>query len=146
MRAYSIDLRQRVLAAVDAGMPRVQVAQTFHISLPTVQRYLRQRRQRGQLTPKVSPGRPRHISPEQHERLPQQLTQHNDATLAQHCQWWVQAAEPAPAMTPPASVASVKSVSPSTMWRAIGRVGWTRKKSLSKAASVTQSNEPCGAD
>lgn len=47
MRAYSKDLRLRVLAAVDRGMPRGEVAETFSVSVSTVKRYLRLRRETG---------------------------------------------------------------------------------------------------
>lgn len=48
MRAYSKDLRLRVLAAVDRGMPRgEEVAETFSVSVSTVKRYLRLRRETG---------------------------------------------------------------------------------------------------
>ena len=47
MRAYSKDLRLRVLAAVDRGMPREEIARVFGVSAPTVRRYLRLRRETG---------------------------------------------------------------------------------------------------
>jgi transposase-like protein len=48
MRAHSKDLRLRMLAAVDRGMPRREVAETFGgVSTSTVKRYLRLRRQSG---------------------------------------------------------------------------------------------------
>jgi transposase len=41
MRAYSIDLRERVVAAVDGGMSHAEVATTFQVSEPTIRRWLR---------------------------------------------------------------------------------------------------------
>jgi hypothetical protein len=38
MRAYSEDLRLKVLDAVDRGMPREEVARVFGISLPSIKR------------------------------------------------------------------------------------------------------------
>jgi transposase len=38
MKPYSKDLRLRVLAAVDAGKPREEVAKTFSVSVPTIKR------------------------------------------------------------------------------------------------------------
>src|SRR6266487_3526313 len=58
MKAYSQDLRQRVLRAVDQGTPQAEIAKTFAISVPTIRRYLKQRRERGHVIPKVIPGRP----------------------------------------------------------------------------------------
>ncbi len=46
MKAYSIDLRQRIVAAVERGMSRSDVATTFGVSLSTIKRLLaRQRRE-----------------------------------------------------------------------------------------------------
>lgn len=36
MRAYSVDLRERVVAAVDAGMPRDEAARVFGVSRATI--------------------------------------------------------------------------------------------------------------
>src|SRR5919107_3943089 len=44
VRAYSMDLRARVGAAVDAGMTQAQAAARFGVSLRTVERYLARRR------------------------------------------------------------------------------------------------------
>jgi transposase len=44
MKPYSKDLRLKVLAAVDRGMPRKEVARVFGVSEPTIRRYLRLRR------------------------------------------------------------------------------------------------------
>ena len=47
MKAYSKDLRVRVLAAVDRGVPRQEIAGTFSVSVSTIKRYPRLRRQTG---------------------------------------------------------------------------------------------------
>jgi transposase len=57
MNAYSKDLRLRVLAAVDRGMPRKEVVRTFGVSIATIGRYLRRRREGADLAPKPSTGR-----------------------------------------------------------------------------------------
>jgi transposase len=49
VRAYSMDLRERVVAAVDAGMTQSQAAERFGVSLRTVERYLARRRVTGSL-------------------------------------------------------------------------------------------------
>src|SRR5215218_7915897 len=56
MKPYSKDLRIRVLAAVDRGMPRGEVAETFGVSEPTVRRWLRLRRETGGVDPKRPSG------------------------------------------------------------------------------------------
>lgn len=40
MRAYSHDLRQRLLRAVDQGKPRAEILKTFAISRSTIMRTL----------------------------------------------------------------------------------------------------------
>ena len=114
MRAYSSDLRQRILHTVDQGTARAEVAALFQVSLSTIKRYLRQRRQTGQLAVKPIPGRPATYGAALDAALPAQLTAHDDATLEQHCQRWEQA--------------HGQHVSTATMSRAIRRLAWTRKK------------------
>src|SRR5215212_5613873 len=58
MKPYSKDLRIRVLDAVDRGMPRGEVVETFGVLEPTVRRWLRLRRETGGVDPKP-PSRPR---------------------------------------------------------------------------------------
>lgn len=41
MRAYSQDLRERVLRAVDLGRSRAEIVRLFGISSATIKRYLR---------------------------------------------------------------------------------------------------------
>ncbi|PLS87730.1 MAG: hypothetical protein CYG60_00490 [Actinobacteria bacterium] len=45
MNAHSKDLRVRVLAALDRDEPRAEVVRVFGVSLPTVKRWLRRRRE-----------------------------------------------------------------------------------------------------
>jgi transposase len=49
MKAYSVDLRQRVLAAVDRGMARSEVAATFGVSVATIKRLVALRRTQNDL-------------------------------------------------------------------------------------------------
>jgi transposase len=58
MKPYSKDSRLRVLAAVDAGTPREKVAKTFSVSMPTIKRWLKRRRETGDVEPRAIPGRP----------------------------------------------------------------------------------------
>ena len=85
MRAYSMDLRERVVAAVDGGMSQEQAAVTFGVSVNTVGRYLARRRDLGSLAPSVQRHGPR---PEKKQRLqawlPARLQVAADATLAEH--------------------------------------------------------------
>jgi transposase len=58
MKASTVDLRQRVVAAVERGMPRAAVAEQFQVSLPTIVRWLRRQRQTGSLQTSPRPGAP----------------------------------------------------------------------------------------
>jgi len=47
MKPYSKDLRIRVLAAVEGGTPSQEVAMTFSVSVPSIKRWLKRRRETG---------------------------------------------------------------------------------------------------
>ena len=49
MKPYSKDLRLRVLAAVERGVPREEVAKTFSVSVPSIKRWLKLRKETGDL-------------------------------------------------------------------------------------------------
>ena len=114
MKPYSEDLRQRVVAAVERGTKRSAVVETFAVSLPTIKRWLKQRRETGELAPKPIPGPPAIKRDALLEALPARLAEHADATLEEQCAWWRETAE--------------TEVSTATMSRAITALEWTRKK------------------
>src|SRR3712207_7985243 len=85
MRAYSMDLRERVVAAVDRGMTQEQAAALFGVSVNTVGRYLARRRDTGSLAP--TPYRHGPVPEKKRRlqaRLPARLTVAADATPAEH--------------------------------------------------------------
>jgi len=116
MNAYSKDLRIKALGALDRGMPRKEAASTFGVSLATLKRWLKRRREGEDIAPKPSPGRtPRILASQQQRRaLGEQLEANHDATLARHCELWEDETGVA--------------VSVATMSRAVRRLGWTFKK------------------
>jgi transposase len=114
MRAYSQDVREKVLRAVDQGYPRGEIVKLLGVSLATIKRYLKQRRETGTVAPKAISGRPPKELGKLQADLVAQLQAHDDIRLEDHCQLWEQ-------------TQGVK-VSTATMSRAIKRVGWTRKK------------------
>ncbi|MCA1723748.1 MAG: IS630 family transposase [Thermomicrobia bacterium] len=116
MKAYSEDLRLRIVQAMNDGLSHPEIAHRFRVGLRTVERYLHQWRETGSLTSRTSPGATPAIPPRQYPALVAQLAASPDATLAMHCDDW-------------AATTGVR-VSQSTMCRAQQRVGWTRKKSL----------------
>jgi transposase len=112
--AYSVDLRERIVQAVDDGMTKRRAARTFRVGLNTVKRYVDQYHETGDLKPKPIPGRPPEIKVQQEPLLVAQAEATPDASLAEHCDSW-------------AKSQGVR-VSPSTMCRMLKRVKWTRKK------------------
>jgi transposase len=56
MKAYSEDLRKKILQAVDRGMTKSEAARTFGVSRSSVKRYAAARREGKPLTPKKHPG------------------------------------------------------------------------------------------
>jgi len=119
MRAYSEDLRLKVLDAVDRGMPREEVARVFGISLPSIKRWLKRRRETGQVGAKAPPGPPAIKGTTLKEWLPGHLRRNPDLTLEEHCEAFEEDL-------------GVK-VSTATMSRQISGLaggGWPLKKSL----------------
>src|SRR6266568_3680263 len=82
MKAYSQDLRERVVGAVDQGKSRDEIANLFAVSLSTIKRYLRQRRDQGHVRPKMIPGRPPTKRASLQAKLLVQLEASPDATRA----------------------------------------------------------------
>ena len=103
-----------MVRAVAIGTPREDVAATFAVSVPTIERWLRQRRETGGLAPKPVPGPVAVKTNALLSALPERLATHADATLAEQCSWWRE-------------VSGVE-VSTATMSRALTRLGCTRKK------------------
>lgn len=58
MRAYSADLRERVVRAVEEGRPREEIIHLFGVSRATIKRSVKQHQETGDLAPKPIPGRP----------------------------------------------------------------------------------------
>lgn len=128
--SYSLDLRQRAVAATNQGMTIRRAAEVFQVSVATIERWRRHARERGDLAPRTSPGCPRLIPPSQDAELLAQLQAHPDATLAEHARHWA------------AQTGAV--VSPATFCRAFQRLGWTLKKSASSPVSKTPTDARCG--
>lgn len=127
MGIYSKDLRTRAVEAVERGIPRKDVVETFSVSLRTLKRWLRKRREGQDLSPGTSTGRKRRIlsSAEEEGLLWEQLQEHDDATLERHCQMWE-------------GKTGVR-VSISAMSRAIReKLGWTYKKRRWRPPSGTK--------
>lgn len=116
MKAYSVDLRERVLAALDRGMSRAAVVTTFAISLASLKRWHAARRDTGSVAPKPPAGGPAAgFTPAHDAELRAQVSVFPDATLNEHAVRW--------------NAAHGTSISQWTMGRAMRRLRLTRKKS-----------------
>jgi len=130
MQIYSKDLRIRAVEAVERGIPRKEVVETFSVSLTTLKRWLRMRREGKDLSPGLSTGRKRRILATLKEKrlLWEQLEENDDATLERHCELWEQK--------------TGVRVSISAMSRAIRwKLGWTYKKRRWVPPSATKRRE-----
>jgi transposase len=117
MKAYSKDLRLRVLDAIDRGLGLAEATAVFGISPATIRRWRQRRRDTGSLAESPRSGPPSVKMAALRIGLLPQLEAQPDATLAEHCRQWEQTVG--------------VPVSTTTMNRVIrGDFGWTRKKSL----------------
>ena len=110
MKAYSLDLRERVLADCDAGMATDEVAAKYRVSASWVRRLKQRRRETGSIAPKVQ----RHGAPPK---------------WAGHAAAIARAVREAPDDT----VEELRGrlglpLSHATLWRAIKALGFTLKK------------------
>jgi transposase len=116
MKPYSKDLRIKVLGAVDRGMPREEVAEVFGVSIPSIKRWIKRRRETGDVESKPIPGPPARKGEALDRTLPGQVKLNPDLTLDEHCELFKE-------------VHSVK-VSNATMSRAFKRLKLPLKKSV----------------
>jgi transposase len=115
-KPYSLELRERAVAAVEAGLLQAEVVRLFSVSLATLKRWLSKRRSGQSLAPKRSrPGpRPEFGSPEAVAALRVQLEADPDDRLIDHCQRWQER--------------TGHWLSVATLHRARRALGWTHKK------------------
>lgn len=111
MAAYSMDLRKRVARAWDAGLDADAVAAKYDVSRAWVHRLIQRRRETGSLAPrKQTKFRRRVLTAREEARLVLLITARPEATLI----------ELRHALPTTAALA--------TLWRTIGRLGFTLKK------------------
>ncbi len=115
MKAYSMDLRERIVRAVNGGMSKAAAARRYDVGLSTVKRYVRQHAAQGHLRPTPHPGRAREIGAADEAALRAQAAAHADATLDDHRRRWADA--------------QGTTVSRATMSRAFARADLPLKKS-----------------
>ena len=121
MKAYSMDLRERVVAACDEGVAtREQIAARFSVSVSWIRDLLKRRRDTGSIAPKPrAGGRARAFDADAAARLRAAVRADDDATLEE--------------LARAAGVACATSA----VCRALDRLGITRKKSRGGRPSGT---------
>jgi transposase len=129
MKAYSQDLRLRILRAVDSGLTKAAVARRFEVALSTVKLYLAQRAA-PPVKPRAARGPSPRLGPTARPALVAQLRAMPDATLAEHAAAWEQA--------------HGVRLSPWTIGRAMRRLRWTRKKRRCTRPSAMPPSAPPG--
>ena len=126
MKAYSEDLRQKIVDAIERGMPKVEAARTFGVGISTVKRYASKAPRGESLEPGKAPGKRPKIDEKVRKLLEEDLHERPFLTLRQRCDY--------------VEAISGVSVSRSTMLcRAIARIGSTRKKGDVALRSETSS-------
>jgi transposase len=104
MKAYALDLRERVIKFLQAGGSKAEAARRFDLGRRTVYRYLAAAKAGG-LAPKKSWGKWRRLDP---QKLSAHVKAHPDATLKE--------------------LEMVFGVSHNAVWVRLGQLGFTLKK------------------
>ena len=110
MKAYSMDLRVRVLADCDAGMATPAVAQKYTVSASWVRRLRQRRRETGETAPRRQRHGPVPLHQAHGDAIRQAIADEPDATLAE------------------LRARLALDVALSTMWQAVDRLGLSFKK------------------
>lgn len=111
MRAYSVDLRERVLADLDEGMATQEVADAHRVSPAWVRRLAQRRRETGEVAARVGRPGPAPALAAHHDRLRALVRDHPGLTAGEYRD------------------RLGVGVAVLTVWRALRRLGLTHKKS-----------------
>ena len=125
MKAYSEDIRRKIVDALKRGIPKSEAANLFGVSLSSVKRFARMDRQGDSLAPRKSPGRPPKSNDAIRKLLAADLADRPAATAAQRRRYLEH-------MTS-------QTMSDSTVRRLVKRLGHSRKKDPRSPPSATSS-------
>ena len=114
MSGYSVDLRRRIVSAVEGGISKARAARTFSVSLSSVKRYVDKAKRGESLASKKRPGSAPKLDQKAMRLLEEDLRERPFASLQERCEF--------------VELMTGLSVRRSTMCRAIARIGSTRKK------------------
>ena len=113
MRAYSVDLRRKIVKAVQRGMAKAQAARAFGVGISSVKRYVNLAQEGESLVPRKPPGKERKLD-QGATRLLEDLHRRTEATYLQRAKLLFE-------------LLGVQ-VSEATLCHAVKRLGYTRKK------------------
>ena len=114
-RRPTADFRERLVAAIDAGLPRSEAAQRFRVSRRSIDRWVARHRRGEQLADHPRSGRPPKLAPSQYPVLRGLVAAQPDATL--------------PELARQLTAAVGIQLSPSHLSRLLSRLGLPLKKS-----------------
>jgi transposase len=123
MKAYSVDLRTKVVESVRRGISKSETAHRFGISRSTVNRYLKRLDESGSYAPKQRSGKRSKLRQRAMRLLEEDVSARPWATHRQRSEFLF-------------GVCGVK-VSEATICRAIKRLGHSRKKDRQEQANAT---------
>ena len=114
MKAYSVDLRKKIVESVRRGISKSETARRFGVNRSTVKRYVKRLAEGGSLAPKRRPGKRPKLDQRAMRLLEEDLKTRPWATHRQRCEFLF-------------AVCGVE-VSEATVCRSIKRLGHSRKK------------------
>ena len=130
MKPCSLDLREKIVAAVGHGMSKAQAARTFGVGATSVKRYVKLKEEGKPLTPGKAPGKKAKLDRSAMKLLEEDLR-----------------SRPAVAYEKRADLLNELlgvRVSKSTICRMVGRLGYTRKKDRWALQKETSGSEQLG--
>jgi transposase len=121
MRAYSLDLREKIVQVASSGTSIRKTAERFMVSKSYVQKLIKQKKELGHLIPSKQGGH--QVSPvlRFEDQIREIVAQNSDATLAEYCEL--------------VGEATGEWVSLSTMCRTLQRLELPRKKNTARQSS-----------
>ena len=130
MKAYSVDLREKIVAAVGRGMSRAQAARTFGVGATSVKRYVKLAEEGKPLTPGKALGKKGKLDGSGVKLLEEDLRVRPAVTYEKRADLLYQ-------------LLGVK-VSKATICRTVRRLGYTRKKDRWVPQKETNGSERLG--
>ena len=130
MKAYSVDLRERIVAAVRGGMSKAEAARTFGVGATSVKRYVSLAEQGRSLEPGKASGRESKLGERGMKLLEEDLHTHPAAIYERRADLLYE-------------LLGIR-VSKATVCRTIKRMGYTRKKDRWVRVNETNGKERPG--